>query len=198
MTSRQGRQILRSRDDQSAVLMDRTKSSTEPLFNITTGTTCSWAENESFGPKALRQRIEPWLTALVQSEHLSLLIGSGLTHAVHQIAAGEALPGMQSIPFNVFNDEISEGAKRIAKVAGRNNGNFEDQVRVASELFRGLEIIASTKAETANEHGQVEDLRKDLTNFLELFAASILEGEHGLASSPTEKREKIPTGNVSK
>ena len=190
MTLRLGRQILRSRDDQSVVLMDRTKSSTKPLFNIPTDTTCSWAGDGSFGPETLRQRIEPWLTALVQSEHLSLLIGSGLTHAVHYIAAGKALQGMQSVPFNTFNDEISKGAQRVAKAAGRNNGNFEDQIRVANELLRGLEIIASTKAETATEHAQVEDLRKDLTNALELFAASILEGEHSFASSLTEKREK--------
>ena len=171
MTLRPGRQILRSRDDQSVVLMDRTKSSTKPSFNIPADTTCSWAGDGSFGPERLRQRIEPWLTALVQSEHLSLLIGSGLTHAVHHIAAGKALQGMQSIPFNIFKDEISEGAKQIAKAAGRDNGNFEDQIRVANELLRGLEIIASTQAETATEHAQVEDLRKNLTNALELFAA---------------------------
>ena len=29
----------------------------------------------------LRKRVEPWLTALFQSEHLSLLIGTGLTSA---------------------------------------------------------------------------------------------------------------------
>ena len=29
-----------------------------------------------------RERIEPWLAALLQAEHLNLLIGSGLTTAV--------------------------------------------------------------------------------------------------------------------
>jgi hypothetical protein len=32
--------------------------------------------------KGLRKKIEPWLTAIFQSEHLSLLAGSGLTSAV--------------------------------------------------------------------------------------------------------------------
>lgn len=191
VASRPGRQILRSRDDQSVVLMDRTKSSTEPSFNLSANTTCSWADDdESFGPETIRPRIEPWLTALAQSEHLSLLIGSGLTHAVHSIAVGKTLPGMQSIPFNIFNDEISEEAKRVAEAAGRNSGNFEDQIRVANELLRGLEIVASTKAETATEHAQVADLRKDLTNALESFAALILKGEHNFASSPTERRDR--------
>ena len=97
---------------------------------------------------------------------------------------------MQAIPFNIFNDEISEGANQIAKAAGRDNGNFEDQIRVANELLRGLEITTSTKAETATERAQVEDLRKDLVSALDLFAVSILEAEHALASSHIEKRER--------
>ncbi len=28
--------------------------------------------------KKFRQRVEPWLTALFQSDHLSLLVGSGI------------------------------------------------------------------------------------------------------------------------
>ena len=32
--------------------------------------------------KQLRSKIEPWLTAVFQSEHLSLLIGTGLTTAI--------------------------------------------------------------------------------------------------------------------
>jgi len=170
--------------------MYRNTTSTEPSFNLSADSACSWASEKPFGPMMLRQRIEPWLTALVQSEHLSLLIGSGLTHAVHHIATGKALPGMQAIPFNIFNDEISEGANQIAKAAGRDNGNFEDQIRVANELLRGLEITTSTKAETATERAQVEDLRKDLVSALDLFAVSILEAEHALASSHIEKRER--------
>jgi hypothetical protein len=32
--------------------------------------------------KKLREKIEPWLTAVFQSDHLSLLAGTGLTTAV--------------------------------------------------------------------------------------------------------------------
>ncbi len=189
MTSKPGHQILKSRDDQSVVLIDRTESAAEPSFNVATNTPCSWAGDKSFGPERLRPRIEPWLTALVQSEHLSLLIGSGLTHAVHSIAGGKTLPGMQSLPFTIFDNEISKGAKQVAKAVGRESGNLEDQIRVANELLRGLEIIASTKIETATEHTKVSELRRELTNALEAFAASILEGEHSFALSPTKKRE---------
>jgi hypothetical protein len=70
-----------------------------------------------------------------------------------------------------------------------------------------LEIIASTQADDATENEQIEesqddlekalkflaskipDLRTELTEALESFAASILEGERNLASAPIEKRE---------
>ena len=126
--------------------------------------------------------------ALVQSEHLSLLIGSGLTHAVHHIATGKALPGMDSIKFGVFDDEISVEVKRIAESARRENGNFEDQIRVASELLRGLEIFSIKKADGILD--QVSALRDALADALRSFAASILEGERELVSSSAQKREE--------
>ena len=162
--------------------MEHAESSTESLFELSANETYSWAKSgEPFGPQTLRSRIEPWLTALVQSEHLSLLIGSGLTHAVHGIAKGKELPGMQSIQFGIFGDEISAEAERVAEAAHRESGNFEDQVRVANELIRGLEIIASKKSDDAPEHTQISSLREGLTKALGSFTASILEGERNIA-----------------
>ena len=37
-------------------------------------------------PKLWRPKVEPWLSAIFQSEHFSLLIGSGLTNALAHIA----------------------------------------------------------------------------------------------------------------
>jgi len=95
-----GQQIVKTRDDPAPVLLHRTDESSDPhkSFRIATGSACSWAKaDESFGPEKLRSRIEPWLTALVQSEHLALLIGSGLTHAVHYMAKGASAPGMSPL-----------------------------------------------------------------------------------------------------
>ena len=188
-----GGQILKTRDDLAPVLIGRVASPTEPdrPFKLPADTTCSWARGgEAFGPEKLRPRIEPWLTALVQSEHLSLLVGSGLTHAVHGLAMEETLPGMGAISFDTLNEEIAAEATRSATVAGRESGNFEDQIRAANELLRGLEIIASTKAADAPEHKQCKSLREGLTKALGSFAASILEGERHLVSTPGEKREQ--------
>ena len=191
MTSKQRRQILKSRDDRSIVLIDNLESSAEPLFELSAEETCSWAKSgESFGPQKFRTRIEPWLTALVQSEHLSLLIGSGLTHAVHGIATDEKLPGMGTIQFDIFDDEIAAESKRIAETTRRQNGNFEDQVRVANELLCGLEIFASKKSNDSPEHTKISSLREGLTKAIESFATSLLKGEYNLASSPVKKREQ--------
>ncbi|WP_367025549.1 hypothetical protein ABZN20_13265 [Methylococcus sp. ANG] len=75
--------ILKVRDDHQPVRFE--KAAEDGRFKICDGFDASWA-GEEFGPKELRGQIEPWLTALFQSEHLSLLAGSGLTHAVHYLA----------------------------------------------------------------------------------------------------------------
>ena len=193
MTMEKGRQILKTRDDPFPVCIQTDAKPSHPgkPFRLSPEAECSWVTSQqSFGSETLRPRIEPWLTALAQSEHLSLLIGSGLTHAIHEIATCESLVGMQTIKFGVFDDEISAEVARVANVAGREDGNFEDQIRVASELLRGLEILPPKRADGTPEDGQVSALRDALTHALRSFAASILQGERELASSSTQKREE--------
>lgn len=187
-----GSQIIKSRDDPAPVKIRCETPPRDPNkpFILTADTACSWTKGgQSFGPEKLRPRIEPWLTALVQSEHLSLLLGSGLTHAVHGLATGKQLPGMAAVSLGAMDAEITKEAMRAAEVTGRENGNFEDQIRAANELLRGLEIIALTKAADAPEHDQCETLREGLKKALGSFAGSILEGERHLASATDGKRE---------
>ena len=64
---------------------------------------------------------EPALTAevahravvdpLFQSEHLSVLVGFGLTHALHRMATDNSLPGMDLATFGSFGNEITAEAK---------------------------------------------------------------------------------------
>ncbi|MCD5416139.1 SIR2 family protein [Candidatus Bipolaricaulota bacterium] len=193
MTSDQKGQILKTRDDHFPVQFycDTSLASSEKPFKLSEDASCSWAKpSESFGPKELRPRIEPWLTALFQSEHLSVLVGSGLTHAIHRMATGQTLPGMGASTLAILNEEITAEAKRTAEAAGRSEGNIEDQIRVANELLRGLEIIASTKDANAKEPEQATELREELKRILGEFACSILRGEAGLVSASDEKREQ--------
>jgi hypothetical protein len=177
-------QILKSRDDRAPVLFSRDSDHADS-FKLGSETDCSWqAKDKSFDSRKLRERIEPWLTALFQSDHLALLVGSGLPHAIHHIATGSFLLGMNPVTFEHFDSEINSEAEKSAASAGREKGNIEDQIRVASELLRGLEIISSNSKE-ARESAMA--LRNDLTKTLQAFAASILKGENGLVTAkPTQ------------
>ena len=185
-------QVLKTRDDHAPVFLDRPQPEPEAdAFQLHADSKCAWAKpGEALGPEKLRPRIEPWLTALVQSEHLSLLIGSGLTHAVHRLGTGKALPGMDAVTFPSLNEVISQEARRTAETAGREDGNFEDQVRVASELLRGLEILAASKADQSPERTQVDAVRQGLKNVLQSFAISILQGERNIATAHAQERDE--------
>lgn len=137
-------QVLRTRNDPSPVTLRRSPDEGADTLTLESHASCTWAEqSKSLSTSELRPRIEPWLTALFQSEHLSLLVGSGLTHAVHYLAAAKALPGMQSCEIAEYTDAINTCAKKAAANAGRKEGNIEDQLRTANELLRGLQILAS-------------------------------------------------------
>ncbi len=178
--------ILKTRDDKAPVEFE--DSGDDGNFKLVEGSDCSWiTAGTEFGPDKLRPRIEPWLTALFQSEHLALLAGSGLSHAIHHLATGHLLPGMSEATFTNYNAAISDKAKESAKLAGREEGNIEDQIRVVNELIRGIEILSSQ--DPALEE-PLESLRSELKTVLGNFADSVLKGETGLITAPSEKREE--------
>jgi len=184
------RNILKCRDDHKPVIFTQQGEPTgdgSPQFMLTENSTCSWAKPEEvFGPDKLRPRIEPWLTALCQSEHLSLLLGSGLSHAVHSIGTGKQLPGMGSVSFGDYNGVVNSEAKRSAEASGRGNGNIEDQIRVANELLRGLEILGSSDEQTKK---CAVALSEKLAVVLADFADAILRSEQGLIAAEEAKCE---------
>ncbi|KAB2892290.1 MAG: fibronectin-binding protein (FBP) [Desulfobulbaceae bacterium] len=182
--------ILKCRDDHKPVLFTSIKEpqdSEAPEFKLLEASGCSWAKSgETFGPDKLRPRIEPWLTALCQSEHLSLLLGSGLSHAVHRLGTGKMLPGMGKGDFGDENDVINAEAARSANITGRGDGNIEDQIRAANELLRGLEILSLKDKDAAK---RASALRLKLTDVLATFANDILLGEQGVIEATDENRE---------
>lgn len=194
-------QILKCRDDREPVILVPAKESTPdvPRFQLREGCSATtWTRaDEPVGTDKLRTQIEPWLTALFQSEHLALLVGSGLTHAIHRMAAGSPLPGMAAAKFTAFSAEIASAAKQSAERAGRKVGNIEDQIRVANELLRGLEVQTVNDQAESELRKAAELLQKDLELVLNGFAKSILQGEAGLVSAAREKREEAFTYLVS-
>lgn len=170
--------IIKVRDDYEPIQFESTGELNK--FKICEGSTASWTDQE-FTAKDLRSRVEPWLSSLFQSEHLSLLVGSGLTHAVHYLAANKAAVGMSALDLSNYKDKIDNKAKESARKAGRKEGNLEDQLRVANELLRGLEILGVPKA---------DNLRNELNEGMKDFAQSILSSENGIVTANEDKREQ--------
>lgn len=153
----------------------------EQNFKLQAGSEAAWLNSETFGHKELRNRIEPWLTSLFQSEHLSLLAGSGLTHAVHYLAAGKGATDMGGLSLSCHHDKINQAVKQAANDAGRKEGNLEDQLRVANELLRGLEIL---------QDAQEQKLKAEIEAGMQSFSNSILKSEAGIAAAEEKKREQ--------
>lgn len=184
--------VIKTRDDPHPVLFEETECEegiTPPCFRLVSDSASSWLRpGESFGKPKLRERIEPWLTSLCQSEHLSLLLGSGLTNAIHRRATGDGVPGMAKADFEEFDKVIQAEALRSARECGRGQGNIEDQLRVANEFLRGLEVSAAL-----GDQGLVSKatrLRECIEAVITKFSSYIYKGEQGIANAASEQREE--------
>jgi len=128
-----------------------------------------------------RKHIEPWLSAVFQSEHLNLLLGSGFTAGVGAIA-GTSAAGMGLKSFGTtYGPQIDAHAKKAAELMERGSPNIEDQFRSALALAEGLTVIDAAAAEALNTR-----IGECLTEFLR----AILATEAGLKSAAVKKREK--------
>lgn len=186
--------IIKTRDDHEPVHF-QTVVGQNSKFILAAGQQCSWVKpGKSFNLTDLRKRIEPWLTTLVQSEHLSLLLGSGLTYAVKELAnPGAGTPEtsrMETATWDNYNEILVKAAEESAKAADRPDNNFEDDIRVANELLRGLEILINAGAAFNLTTDNVTSLRDEITGKLKNFAASILSDEIAIATADESPREQ--------
>jgi catechol 2,3-dioxygenase-like lactoylglutathione lyase family enzyme len=86
-----------------------------------------------------RRKIESWVAALLQSEHLSLLIGNGLSMAVGA-EIGTFPPGMAShLDAGTETDRIQAHAAKVS-AAGR-TPNLEDEIRSGLALMQGYDVL---------------------------------------------------------
>ena len=168
--------FIKVRDDDEPVKLDW-KESPHPCFEVS-GDAPAWYKNKKnddnqvcITTNDLRSRIEPWLTALFQSEHLSLLVGSGLTRSVSIIAGADDATNMKFDGFKSCEDIFKEQIESYARNAGRDEPNIEDYIRLANELLRGLEIIKDSRKD-----GLDKELKKTIIN----FANSILTTEKNI------------------
>lgn len=144
---------------------------------------------EELDAEKLRSEIEPWLTALFQSEHLSLLLGGGISSALHWMAKNEAGAGMAQIPFSVFKDQIKKASEESALKSGRGEPNIEDQVRVSNELIKGLGIYVLEDVYGYQEiRKNLAKFESELENGLADFANLILKCEHNIIHSDNAEK----------
>lgn len=171
--------IIKTCDDRELILIDKSGK----VQNIDDYT---WLSENSENGKAVkhifRTRIEPWLTSLFQSEHLSLLCGSGITRSISFLAHDTDGKNMENPVFTNYKKEIELAAQKSAKDCGRENGNFEDYIRVANDLVRGLKILNKTE--------EAEKLKEEIDSKISNFAESILKSEKSIATAIEDKREK--------
>ncbi|HUN16178.1 MAG TPA: SIR2 family protein [Saprospiraceae bacterium] len=128
-----------------------------------------FTNGEADEPKvdSLRKRIEPWLTAIFQSEHFSLLLGAGLPIGLTYLA-GVTAQGMDRIEFDIYKDEIKNWSDKSATELERGKANIEDDFRSAIELLQGLKIQGI---------GDAKDLEADINKKLETFIRNIIKTE---------------------
>ena len=170
------------------------KINTEPRFEITDDQTLSWLSNSSDKSNItfadLRKGIEPWLTSLFQSEHLSLLIGSGLSMSLQNIAGVISSNAMATPELNtVYSDKIKTAAAISAQKSGHgSNPNIEDYIRVINELLVGLRILGHNEKSTEDyDRKNYDALYNDLNKIIKDFATSISKIENSIAVA--SKRE---------
>lgn len=121
--------------------------------------------------KVSRKRIEPWLSAVFQAEHLNVILGSGFTAAIGYMA-GAVTTGMVKVKFGTKHDAaIDAHAEAGAKVMNRSPANIEDQFRSALALLEGLSVF--DKVEAAK-------LTTAVDTQLSTFLASLLKTESGI------------------
>lgn len=131
--------------------------------------------NDDTDEKSLRDKIEPWLTAVFQSEHLSLLCGSGLTTGVCY-DAGITPQAMGRITFATAHEEIDSYAQAEASRVGRGAANFEDDLRTALELLKGLKILKDYRSSVLE--GEINEQLKVLTENLVKNELRVIENSN--------------------
>ena len=133
-----------------------------------------------------REKIEPWLAALLQAEHLNLLIGSGLTTAIAHHTSAPAIDMSVDGLKCEYSEAVLAAAAKSAKVSGREKPNIEDAIRAARELIQGLAVFSTEqegnddfvkKAKSLHEVW-AEALERKLVSFL----GQVLETEAGIRS----------------
>ena len=193
MTDGTIKNILKIREDSVPLTLEQTKRG--DAFSIAGDqSSSSWFPTDKkndIKPSDLRGGIEPWLTALFQSEHLSLLMGTGLSIAVQFLAKKNSKNAMSEPKLDTcYGENIESQAQIIAGKNNRGKANIEDCIRVINELIRGLEILGHDTEKDTDNKSAYDKLHGNLERIIEEFADSICEIENKVASAVEGQRKE--------
>ncbi|MDE2689745.1 MAG: SIR2 family protein [Acidobacteriota bacterium] len=146
-----------------------------------------WSKNEAPDPEEQKLHIRPWLSALIQGEHVNLLVGSGLTTAVGAAVDVAALD-MGMVEFrHEMAGAIQQAAEDAAERSARGKPNFEDQMRAVAELVSGLRILGL--------HGD-KDASAQLRTWEREYETALQDFWHALLLSERQIRDAFADGHV--
>ena len=90
-----------------------------------------------------RNKIEPWLAALCQAEHMNLFVGNGLTTAIASQVDAPSVAMSVVKPSCDYSASVWSAATESAEKSGRGTPNIEDFIRSVRELIQGLGVVLS-------------------------------------------------------
>ncbi|MDT9664637.1 SIR2 family protein [Rhodococcus qingshengii] len=128
-----------------------------------------------------RRKLESWLAAILQSEHLALLTGNGLSLGVGDVAG--ALPPVMNQPLNAGAETpaIQMHAKKTADDLGR-AANIEDEIRSALALAEGYDVLGDV--------GKRDAVLAAVDSVLKSLISGVLEFERGLRDGISSREPK--------
>lgn len=131
--------------------------------------------------------VEPWLSAIIQAEHVSLLVGNGLTTAAVTLAGGTPVPMDGGLGLGAdLGDAIEREAAAEATRTGRGTPNIEDRLRVALAVENGLRVLNDARAQTVSDA---------ITRGLTELCAAVLRAEEALNAIPATGMDRYtPAG----
>jgi len=138
------------------------------------------SEDELGETTLLRKQIEPWLSSVFQSEHLSLLLGSGFATAIAALLDGPTADMGVTAWECECGEAIAAYAAASAAQCDRGTANVEDQLRSAMRLQEGLEVISDARAGS---------IKGEIDRQLRRLMSMVLTMERSIAEAEDENRE---------
>ena len=105
-----------------------------------------YPSNNDLDPKNFRNIIEPWLAALFQSEHLSLLVGSGLpiglayiSNINSQINSLSNTPGITTLIIDFSSPTTFKLGEQVLKIKTKKINQVSEQLNIINANFTDVD-----------------------------------------------------------